>query len=70
MTADARHLPSHQCELRARGSGLEIVLLVLGSVLLTRAAPWVRELVIRYVDARDGDTDSLVCSEATDTDTR
>ncbi|MDT7555039.1 MAG: hypothetical protein QOI16_3579 [Pseudonocardiales bacterium] len=29
-------------EYWARGSGLEIVLLVLGSVLLTRLAAWVR----------------------------
>lgn len=48
----------------ARGSGLEIVLLVLGSVLLTRLAAWVRERVIRRMDALDDHTDALVRSEA------
>jgi moderate conductance mechanosensitive channel len=48
----------------ARGSGLEIVLIVLGSVLLTRAATWARGVAVRRVDARDDGTDSLVRSEA------
>ncbi len=47
----------------ARGSGLEIVLLVLGSVLLTRLAAWVRVRMIGHVDAHDDSTESLVRSE-------
>jgi hypothetical protein len=47
----------------ARGSGLEIVLLVLGSVLLTRLAAWVRGRMIGHVDAHDDSTESLVRSE-------
>jgi small conductance mechanosensitive channel len=48
----------------ARGSGLEIVLLVLGSILLTRLATWVRGRVVAHIDAHDDGTDSLVRSEA------
>lgn len=48
----------------ARGSGLEIVLFVLGSILLTRIASWARRLVILRIDSRDDGTDSLVRSEA------
>jgi small-conductance mechanosensitive channel len=47
----------------ARGGGLEIVLLVLGSVLLTRLAGWVRGRMIGHVDAHDDSTESLVRSE-------
>lgn len=48
----------------ARGSGLEIVLLVLGSALLTRLAARVRDRVVAGIDARDDSTDALVRSEA------
>ena len=50
--------------LWARSSLLEIVLLVLGSILLTRLAEWVRDRIVAHIDARDRDSDELVRSEA------
>ena len=47
-----------------RGSGLEILLLVLGAVLLTRFAMWLRGLVTERIDANDRESDALVRSEA------
>ena len=48
----------------ARGNLLEIVLLALGAILLTRVAEWVRDRVTRQIDARASETDALVRSEA------
>jgi moderate conductance mechanosensitive channel len=48
----------------ARGSGLEIVLLITGAILLTRLATWLREKITRRIDARAQQRDSLVRSEA------
>jgi small conductance mechanosensitive channel len=48
----------------ARGNLLEMVLLVLGAILLTRLAEWVRGRVIARIDARVIQTDELVRSEA------
>jgi moderate conductance mechanosensitive channel len=48
----------------ARGSLLEIVLLVLGAVLLTRLADWARGRIVAQIDARERETDELVRSEA------
>jgi small conductance mechanosensitive channel len=48
----------------ARGSGLEVVLLILGAVLLTRFAKWVGVRIDQHVDAGSSDKDSLVRSEA------
>ena len=48
----------------ARGDLLVIVLLVLGAILLTRLAIWVRGLVIAQIDAREHESDELVRSEA------
>jgi moderate conductance mechanosensitive channel len=48
----------------ARGDLLEIVLLVLGSILLTRLAVWVRNLVVTRIDTHAHETDELVRSEA------
>jgi moderate conductance mechanosensitive channel len=48
----------------ARGDLLEIVLLVLGTILLTRVAEWVRNQVVAQIDARARETDELVRSEA------
>jgi moderate conductance mechanosensitive channel len=48
----------------ARGDLLEIVLLVLGTILLTRVAEWVRNLVVAQIDAHARETDELVRSEA------
>ena len=48
----------------ARGSLLEIVLLVLGAILLTRLAEWTRDLVVARIDQNARETDELVRSEA------
>ena len=48
----------------ARGDLLEIVLLVLGAMLLTRLADWARNQVMRRIDAHARETDELVRSEA------
>jgi moderate conductance mechanosensitive channel len=48
----------------ARGDLLEIVLLILGTILLTRVAEWVRDLVVAQIDAHARETDELVRSEA------
>lgn len=47
-----------------RGSGLEIVLYVLGAILLTRFATWAERRVTERIDARDDSTDALVRSES------
>ena len=48
----------------ARGDLLEIVLLVLGAILLTRLAEWVRDRIVAHIDAQARETDELVRSEA------
>jgi moderate conductance mechanosensitive channel len=48
----------------ARGDLLVIVLLVLGAILLTRLANWVRGRVIAQIDAHASEADELVRSEA------
>ena len=48
----------------ATGDLLVIVLLVLGAILLTRLAIWVRGLVIAQIDAHAIESDELVRSEA------
>jgi moderate conductance mechanosensitive channel len=50
--------------LWARGSGLEIVLLVTGAILLTRFATWLGGKIIDRIDANAQETDVLVRSEA------
>lgn len=45
-------------------NGLEIVLIVLGAILLTRFATWFNAMVTRRIDARDLESDALVRSEA------
>jgi small conductance mechanosensitive channel len=47
----------------ARGDLLEIVLLVLGAILLTRLAEWVRDKVTAQIDARASESDALVRTE-------
>jgi len=47
-----------------RGSGLEIVLLVLGGLLLTRFATWTGRRITERIDAASTDEDALVRSEA------
>jgi small conductance mechanosensitive channel len=48
----------------ARGDLLVIVLLVLGAILLTRLAGWLRGLITAHIDARAREADELVRSEA------
>jgi moderate conductance mechanosensitive channel len=48
----------------ARGDLLEILLLVLGAILLTRLAEWARDRIVAHVDALARETDELVRSEA------
>src|SRR5262252_3673125 len=48
----------------ARGSGLEIVLLVVGTVLLTRLVSWLGATITKRIDANARETDALVRSEA------
>ena len=47
-----------------RGDLLVIVLLVLGSILFTRLAEWVRSRVVAQIDAHESESDELVRSEA------
>jgi moderate conductance mechanosensitive channel len=51
-------------EIWLRGSGLEIVLLVLGAVLLARFATWVGRKITERMDAASTHGDALVRSEA------
>jgi small-conductance mechanosensitive channel len=48
----------------ARGDLLLIVLLVLGAILLTRLAGWLRDKIMAHIDARATEADELVRSEA------
>jgi small-conductance mechanosensitive channel len=48
----------------ARGSGLEIVLLLTGAILLTRCATWLGGKITTRIDASARETDALVRSEA------
>ena len=50
--------------LWARGSGLEIVLLLTGAILLTRLATWLGGRITDRIDANARETDALVRSEA------
>src|SRR6202034_3776494 len=50
--------------LWARGSGLEIVLLLTGAILLTRLATWLGARITGRIDANARETDALVRSEA------
>jgi small conductance mechanosensitive channel len=48
----------------ARSSGLEIVLLVTGAILMTRLATWTGARITDRIDANARETDALVRSEA------
>jgi small conductance mechanosensitive channel len=56
--------PLSEVSLWARGSGLEIVMLVTGTILLTRLATWLGARITSRIDANAGETDALVRSEA------
>src|SRR5665647_1530271 len=47
-----------------RGNGLEILLLVLGAILLTRLATWLRAMITERIDENTRESDALVRSEA------
>ena len=47
-----------------RGDLLEIVLLILGAILLTRLAGWLRDKIVARIDAHAQEADELVRSEA------
>ena len=57
---DVLHDVSHW----ASGNGLEIVLLVTGTILLTRLATWLGARITTQIDANARETDALVRSEA------
>ncbi len=48
----------------ARGNGLEIVLIVLGALLLTRFARWLSDRITARIDANVQESDALVRSES------
>ena len=54
----------HEIASWARSSGLEIVLLVTGAILLTRFATWLGGRFTDRIDANARETDALVRSEA------
>ena len=56
--------PLSDFSLWARGNLLVIVLLILGAVLLTRFANWVRGRVVARIDARSAAGEDLVRSES------
>ena len=56
--------PLHDATVWASGSGLEIVLLVTGTILLTRLATWLGARITAQIDANARETDELVRSEA------
>jgi|tagenome__1003787_1003787.scaffolds.fasta_scaffold20917060_3 small-conductance mechanosensitive channel len=47
-----------------RGSGLEIVLILTGTILLTRFVRWLSDRITERIDERSTDEDALVASEA------
>src|SRR4249920_1505063 len=61
MSSSIAHLPN--IGLWARGSGLEIILLITGAILLTRFATWLGGKIMNRIDANDRETDALVRSE-------
>ncbi|MHB1473766.1 MAG: mechanosensitive ion channel family protein [Dermatophilaceae bacterium] len=56
--------PLPDVPLWIRGNGLEILLLVLGAILMTRFATWLRAMITERIDANARESDALVRSEA------
>ena len=54
----------HDVSVWARGSGLEIVIIVTGTILLTRLATWLGAKITSRIDATAQETDALVRSVA------
>ena len=46
------------------GTGLEIVMIVVGALLLTRFTTWFKTMITERIDANDAESDALVRSEA------
>jgi len=57
-------VPLPDLPLWVRGSGLEILLIILGAILLTRFATWLKAMITDRIDANDAESDALVRSEA------
>ena len=53
----------HDVSVWARSSGLEIILIVTGAILLTRALSWVSARINEQMDEKAEDSDALVRSE-------
>lgn len=49
--------------LWVRSNGLEILLIILGTILLTRFATWLKAVITQRIDANDDESDTLVRSE-------
>ncbi len=64
VAAVAANAPLTDIGTWLRGSGLEIVLLILGTVLLARFAKWTGERITKRIDAASTAEDVLVRSEA------
>jgi small-conductance mechanosensitive channel len=64
MFLSAKLQPLSDVSIWVRGSGLEIVLLVTGTILLTRLATWLGTKITDRIDANARETDALVRSEA------
>lgn len=56
--------PLTNFSLWARGDLLVIVLLILGAILLTRLAQWLRDVIVAHIDAHASESDELVKTEA------
>ena len=56
--------PLHDFDVWARTNLLQIILLILGAILFTRLAEWVRGKIMARIDARSLEADELVRSEA------
>jgi small-conductance mechanosensitive channel len=54
----------HEISMWGRGRGLEIVLLIVGAILLTRLIAWLGDRITRRIDANAREADALVRSEA------
>jgi len=57
-------VPLDDVRLWLSGSGLEILLILLGAMLLTRFAAWLKTMITQRIDTNDAESDVLVRSEA------
>jgi moderate conductance mechanosensitive channel len=58
------HAPLTDISHWARGDLLVVVMLILGAILLTRLAQWLRDRITARIDAHVSETDELVRSES------